>query len=68
MAAFVLPFVGVVLFIGHRLGALRHPVILLSVLTAFLMPLSTVIGGLEWYQDFITSVMKPVIPWPEPSP
>ena len=56
-------FILVVLFVGYRLKKLKHPAILLSILFVFLMLFTTTFGALEWYQELVTRIMKPTVPW-----
>ena len=58
-------FVAMVLFVGHKMGRLTHPMILCSCAVTVLMISTSYVGGLEWYQAFITDLMKPMVPWPE---
>lgn len=62
---FSLPFAATILFVGHRLGKLRHPAILLSAALTLGMASTNYVGGLEWYQEWITNLMKPMVPWPD---
>lgn len=57
-------FVAVILYVGHKLGKLTHPMILSSVVVTVLMISTSYVGGLEWYQEFVTKLMKPMVPWP----
>lgn len=63
---FSLPFAATILFVGYRLGKLRHPAILLSAALTLGMASTNYVGGLEWYQEWITDLMKPMVPWPDP--
>lgn len=58
-------FVAVILYVGYRIGKLTHPMILASAGVTVLMISTSYIGGLEWYQEFVTNLMKPMVPWPE---
>jgi len=58
-------FVAVILYVGYRIGKLRHPMILASAGVTILMVFTSYIGGLEWYQEFVTNLMIPMVPWPE---
>ena len=58
-------FVAVILYVGYRIGKLTHPMIIASTCATVLMVATSYIGGLEWYQEFITNLMKPMVPWPE---
>jgi len=58
-------FVVVILYVGHKVGKLTHPMIVASSVVTVLMISTSYIGGLEWYQEFITQLMKPMVPWPE---
>lgn len=60
-------FVAMILFVGHRIGRLGHPMIIASSIVTILMIATSYIGGLEWYQEFVTALMKPMVPWPEPN-
>ncbi len=57
-------FVGVILFVGFKLRKPRHPMIVASSLVCVLMITTSWVGGLEWYQELITRLMKPMVPWP----
>ncbi len=56
-------FVATVLFVGYRLKKLRHPAIVLSILCVILLLFTTTIGAQEWYQELVTRIMKPTVPW-----
>ncbi|MCH2083951.1 MAG: hypothetical protein MK226_16265 [Saprospiraceae bacterium] len=56
-------FMLVILYIGYRLKKLKHPAILLSLFLVLLMLFSIQIGELEWYQELVTKIMKPTVPW-----
>lgn len=56
-------FLIVVFYIGHRLKKLKHPAIILSLLLVSLMIFTITIGEQEWYQELITRIMKPTVPW-----
>ncbi|MFC3881181.1 hypothetical protein ACFOSV_13390 [Algoriphagus namhaensis] len=56
-------FLIVILYIGYRLKKLTHPAIILSLLLVFLMVFTITIGEQEWYQELITKIMKPTVPW-----
>ncbi len=58
-------FVAVILYVGYRIGKLTHPMIIVSSIVTVLMISTSYVGGLEWYQEFITNLMKPMVPWPE---
>jgi len=58
-------FVAVILYVGYRVGKLTHPVIVGSAGVTVLMISTSYIGGLEWYQEFVTNLMKPMVPWPD---
>ena len=58
-------FVAVILYVGYRIGKLRHPMVLASVVVTILMIATSYVGGLDWYQAFVTDLMKPMVPWPE---
>ena len=60
-------FVAIILYVGYRIGKLTHPMIITSACVTVLMIATSYIGGLEWYQEFITNLMKPMVPWPEAS-
>jgi hypothetical protein len=57
-------FVAVILFVGYRIGKPTHPMILASAGVTVLMISTSYIGGREWYQEFVTNLMKPMVPWP----
>ncbi len=59
----ILTFLFVVLFIGYRLKKLKHPAIILSLALVSLMVFTIIIGEQEWYQNLITRIMKPTVPW-----
>jgi hypothetical protein len=56
-------FILVVLFVGHRLKKLKHPAIVLSIIFVFIMLFTITIGEQEWYQELVTRIMKPTVPW-----
>ncbi|MEO1054420.1 MAG: hypothetical protein AAFX87_27525 [Bacteroidota bacterium] len=56
-------FILVVLFVGYRLKKLKHPAIILSIIFVFIMLFTIAIGGQEWYQELVTRIMKPTVPW-----
>ncbi len=56
-------FLVAVLYIGYRLKKLKHPAIILSLLLVSLMIFTITIGEQEWYQELITRIMKPTVPW-----
>lgn len=56
-------FILVIIYIGYRLKKLKHPAILLSLFLVFLMLFTIQIGEQEWYQDLVTKIMKPTVPW-----
>ncbi|GAB5563244.1 MAG: hypothetical protein Wins2KO_03070 [Winogradskyella sp.] len=56
-------FIFAVLIVGYRLKQLKHPAIILSILFVFIMLFTLVIGGEEWYQELVTRIMKPTVPW-----
>ena len=58
-------FVAVILYVGYRIGKLTHPMIIVSSCVTVVMIATSYVGGLEWYQEFITNLMKPMVPWPE---
>ena len=58
-------FVAVILFVGYRIGKLKHPMIIGSVLVTIQMITSPYVGSIEWYQEFITNIMKPMVAWPD---
>lgn len=60
-------FICVVIFIGYRLGKLKHPAIILSIIFVFIMLFTIPIGDLEWYREIVTRIMKPTIPWHFPN-
>ncbi|MEM7280367.1 MAG: hypothetical protein AAF438_01870 [Pseudomonadota bacterium] len=60
-------FVSIIFFVGYKIGKLTHPMILSSVIVTVMMVATSYIGSLEWYQEFITNLMKPMVPWPESS-
>ncbi|MCH9693448.1 MAG: hypothetical protein K0U72_02970 [Gammaproteobacteria bacterium] len=57
-------FVAVILTVGYKLGKLMHPMILASTAVTILMISTSYLGGLGWYQEFVTDLMKPMVPWP----
>ncbi len=65
LASFIPIFVAVILFVGYKLKKLTHPMIILSTIATIIMISTSYVGGLEWFQEFVTSLMKPVVPWPE---
>ncbi len=60
-------FVAVILTVGYRLGKLTHPMILASTAVTLLMITTSFVGSLTWYQEFITNLMRPMVPWPAAS-
>jgi len=58
-------FVAVILYVGYKIGKLGHPMILASAGVTVLMISTSYVGGLEWYQEFVTNLMKPMVPWPD---
>jgi len=56
-------FMLVVLYVGYRLKKLKHPAILLSLFLVSLMFFTIQIGEQEWYQEIVTRIMKPTVPW-----
>ena len=56
-------FLLIVLYIAYRLKKLKHPAIILSLLFVSLMVFTIFIGDQEWYQELITRIMKPTVPW-----
>jgi hypothetical protein len=56
-------FMLVVLYVGYRLKKLKHPAIILSLILVFLMLFTMQIGEQEWYQELVTRIMKPTVPW-----
>ena len=58
-------FVAVVLYVGYRIRKLTHPMVVASVVVTVLMISTSYVGGLEWYQESVTRLMKPMVPWPE---
>jgi len=56
-------FLLVVLYVGYRLKKLKHPAIILSLILVFLMLFTMQIGEQEWYQELVTRIMKPTVPW-----
>ena len=56
-------FILVVLYVGYRLKKLKHPAIILSLICVFLMLFSIPLGEQEWYQELVTRIMKPTVPW-----
>lgn len=49
--------------VAYRLKKLRHPAILLAALVNLTMLFIEPIGGMSRYQELITKIMKPVVPW-----
>lgn len=56
-------FILVVVFVGYKLKKLTHPAIILSVLFVFFMLFTVPIGEQEWYQELVTRILKPTVPW-----
>ncbi len=56
-------FMLVILFVGYRLKKLKHPAIVLSLMCVFIMIFTILIGTQEWYQELVTRIMKPTVPW-----
>lgn len=59
----VIVFVLVVLYVGYRLQKLKHPAIILSIICVILMAFSISLGEQSWYQELVTRIMKPTVPW-----
>ncbi|MDJ0910092.1 MAG: hypothetical protein QNI99_12925 [Woeseiaceae bacterium] len=57
-------FVAVILYVGYKIRKLTHPMIIASSAVTVLMISTSYVGGIEWYQEFVTSLMKPMVPWP----
>ena len=53
----------VILFVGYRLKKLKHPAIILSLIFVSFMFFTIKIGELDWYQELVTRIMKPAVPW-----
>ena len=58
-------FVAMILYVGYRTEKLTHPMIIASSTVTVLMISTTYVGGIEWYQELVTGLMKPMIPWPD---
>ncbi|MEM1173801.1 MAG: hypothetical protein AAGI27_03225 [Pseudomonadota bacterium] len=58
-------FVAMILVVGYKTQKITHPVIVASSALTILMISTTHVGGIAGYQDFVTGLMKPVIPWPD---
>ncbi len=58
-------FVAVILYVGYKIRKLTHPMIIASAGVTALMISTSYIGGFESYQEFVTNLMKPMVPWPE---
>lgn len=56
-------FMLAVFIVGYRLKKLKHPAILLSLLFVFIMLFTIALGEQEWYQEVVTRIMKPTVPW-----
>ena len=56
-------FVLAVLITGYRLKKLKHPAIILSIILVILILFTLVIGEQEEYQEIVTRIMKPTVPW-----
>ena len=56
-------FILAVLIVGFRLKKLKHPAIILSLILVFLMLFTISIGEQEGYQELVTRIMKPTVPW-----
>ena len=57
-------FLSILGFVAYRLKKLTHPAIILAALVNLTMMFIIPIGSSAWFQDFITSLMKPTVPWP----
>jgi len=56
-------FLLAVAMVGYRLRKLKHPAIVLSMLFVVLMLFTIAIGEQTWYQEVVTRIMKPTVPW-----
>jgi len=56
-------FMLVVAYIGYRLKMLKHPAIIVSIICVFIMFFTILLGEQEWYQELVTRIMKPTVPW-----
>ena len=56
-------FVLAVLIVGYRLNKLKHPAIILSIILGILMLFTLEIGERPSYQELVTKIMKPTVPW-----
>ena len=56
-------FIVAVLIVGYRLKKLKHPAIILSILFVAIMLFTLEIGSEKWYQELVTKIMKPTVPW-----
>lgn len=56
-------FVLAVLIVGYRLNKLKHPAIILSIILVILMLFTLEIGERPSYQELVTKIMKPTVPW-----
>ena len=58
-------FVAVILYVGYKIRKPAHPMIICSVVVTIMMIGTSYVGSFEWYQDFVTTLFKPMVPWPE---
>nr|WP_299339724.1 hypothetical protein [Allomuricauda sp.] len=56
-------FIIAVLIVGYRLKKLKHPAIVLSIILVLLMLFTLKIGEQPAFQDLVTKIMKPTVPW-----
>ena len=59
-------FVLVILYVGHKIGKLFHPMTIGSSIVTLLMISTSTVGSFEWFQTLVTDLMIPMVPWPEP--
>lgn len=56
-------FLLAIVIVGYRLKKLSHPSLILAALVNSTMLFIIPIGSSEWYQKFITTLMRPIVPW-----
>ncbi len=57
-------FLSILAFVAYKLNKLTHPAIILAGLVNVTMLFIIPIGSSTWFQNFITALMQPTVPWP----
>jgi hypothetical protein len=52
-----------ILFIGYRIKKLKHPAIFILLIFVLPMMFTMQLGEIVWYQELVTEIMKPTVPW-----